>query len=209
MTTKLAVYNGALEHLGNRPLASLTESGQPRRALDAAWDAAVAYCLEAGQWRFAKRTVRLDYDPDVTPAWGYEYAFAIPSDHVRLTGMWADENLNQPLNDYREENGYWFANVTLIYLGYVSDDTQFGLDLGAWPSRFTEFVQVHLAAKTALNITGDKARRDDCIAMRDKQYLPDAIAIDAMQDPTRELPPGSWLRARHGTAWARRKDGQP
>jgi hypothetical protein len=209
VTAKLAVYNGALEHLGNRPLASLVEVGQPRRALDAAWDAAVAYCLEAGQWRFARRLAQLDQTPSTTPAFGFTYAFDIPDDHVRLCGVWADEALRTPLEDYREESDLWYANQSPIFIAYVSNSVSYGLDLGKWPSRFTEFVAVHLAAKTALSITGSDAKRDACITMREKQYLPNALATDVMQDPPRRFPAGSWVRARMGAAWRGSRNGQP
>lgn len=47
MASKLTVYNGALLVLGERKLASLSESTPSRRKLDTVWDDdGVKHCLE-------------------------------------------------------------------------------------------------------------------------------------------------------------------
>ena len=82
-TTKLLIYNDALMICGERKLASLTEDREPRHLLDHVWDNnGVDACLEQAQWHFAMKTVRLDYDPSVTPEFGYNRAFEKPSDWI-------------------------------------------------------------------------------------------------------------------------------
>ena len=80
MTTQLDLYNGALLQVGERFLASLTEQREPRRLLDQVWAAnGVKTCLEEGQWPFAMRTVQVDYDPSITPTFGYARVFQKPT----------------------------------------------------------------------------------------------------------------------------------
>lgn len=197
-TDRLKLYNRALMLLGEPALASLSENRAPRRYLDTAWNGgAVNYCLEAGQWKFAMRSVQLDYSPSVEPGFqGLRYAFAIPDDHVRLGGMFRDESMNEPLLDAREESGYWWSNQQTIYIRYVSNDIDFGLDMSLWTERFARFVEANLAYEVAMPLTQNQTKMEQMLALRDKQYLRDALSKDAMQDPTKFPPRGSWVRAR-------------
>lgn len=197
-TDRLKLYNRALMLLGEPALASLSENRAPRRFLDTAWNGgAVNYCLEAGQWKFGMRSVMLDYSPSVEPGFpGLQYAFDIPTDHVRLGGVFRDEQMQQPLLDYREEGGYWWANLETIYIRYVSNDEAFGMDMSLWSERFCRFVEAHLASEVAMALTQNQTKFEAMLALRDKKYLPDALSKDAMQDPTKFPPLGSWTRAR-------------
>lgn len=200
MTSKLTLYNGALRLLRERPLASLSENREPRRILDSAWDGgAVDYCLEGGLWKFAKKTVMLDASPSIEPDFGYQYGFELPTDHLTTAGVWLDENMTQPLREYREEAGYWFAARETIFVSYISNDSAYGGDLSLWPQAFVKCVEAHLASEVAGPLTESGK---DMIALRDKLLL-DARAGDAQADPSRDLPTGSWVRARRG-GWSRR-----
>ena len=134
MTSRLTLYNGGLRILGERSLLSLSENVEARRRLDTAWDGgALKYCLEAGLWNFAMRTVELTYSPSVAPSFGMRYAFDKPDDFVRTGGIWSDESMKSPLLEYRDEGPYWFAELDTIYLSYVSNDAQYGADMSLWP----------------------------------------------------------------------------
>src|SRR5574343_760692 len=127
MATKISLYNNALLLLGERTLASLTESREVRRLLDKVWARPVVReCLEAGLWRFAMRTVELTYSPSVEPPFGYRYAFDRPSDLVRTAAVCQDEYLREPLLQYQIEGEYWYAELDTIYVRYVSDDDAYG-----------------------------------------------------------------------------------
>lgn len=207
-TSRLSLYNGALRLLGERKLASLSENREPRRFLDDAWtDGAVDYCLQAGQWKFAMRAVRLDYSPSVDPGFGSTRAFDIPSDHVRLGGVFSDETMTAPYLGYREEGGFWWGDLDTLYIRYVSNDSAFGGDFSLWPQTFVKFVEAHIAAEVAMPLTQNRSKMDDMLALRDKRFLPDALSKDAMQDPTRRPPAGSWVKSRFaGSSYRRAGD---
>lgn len=204
-TSRLLTYNNALRMCGERSLASLTESREPRRLLDDAWNAGgVDSCLEQGQWNFAMRTSKIDYDTSVTPPFGYPYAFTKPEDWIRTAGVCTDEFFRNPLLDYTDEAGYWYAQLTSIYVRYVSNDDAYGNDLGRWPSTFSAFVDAYFAFEVVHKITQDKER----IALVRKELRErkrDALNKDAMNDPTRFPAPGSWVRSRRGQGF--RRDG--
>ena len=196
--SRFSVYQGALRLCGERRLSSITEDRKPRYLLDDAWDNdGVLTCLEAGQWRFAMRAVELTYSSDFTPPFGYQYAFEKPDDLVRVCGVCSDEHFDIPLLRYVDEGDYWFADITNIYVRYVSNDNEFGFDFAKWPPSFTRYVEAYLASKIVADLTGDEKKEAKILGLLD-QYLITARANDAMKEPTRFFPQGSWISARMG-----------
>lgn len=198
MPSKLTVYNGALRECGERKLSSLTENREPRRVLDSVWDNDfIRQCLSEALWNHAMRTVELTYSPSLSPEFGYRYAFDKPTDWLRTASVCSDDRFTAPLLQYNDEAGYWFADLETIYVRYVSDDPEYGADLSLWPAKFTEYVETKLAAKSAKRITGSdsEAARIDKLA---KDKLKGARSVDAMNEPTKFAPEGSWVSSRGG-----------
>jgi hypothetical protein len=197
---RLALYNASLRICGERKLGSLTENREPRRLLDDVWDNnALMFCLEQGLWHFAMRSVRLDADPDVTPAFGNANAFQKPSDWVRTAGVYQDEFCKIPLTDYLFEGGYFYAPITPIYLRYVSNDESYGADYSLWPQTFAQYVQGYLAGEIIAKLTADQNRVKEVKAIAAKLLL-DAKSKSAMAESVQFAPPGSWTMARrYGT----------
>jgi hypothetical protein len=198
--TQLSLYNGALRLCRDRKLISLSENREPRRLLDAAWGdgsttGAVKACLEIGQWDFATRTVMIDSSPSVEPPFGLPYAFDRPADLVRTTGVWQDEFCKVPLLDYVNERGYWYAAIDPIYVSYVSNAPEYGADTSLWPESFVKLVEAYLANEIVGNLTQGDAQAERVFKMFD--YLrKQAKKLDAIEQPTRLTPAGSWTRAR-------------
>lgn len=205
-TTRLQVYNGALSICKERPLNALTDANKSRRDLDQVWnDSGVRYCLEQGQWQFAIRTMRFDADADVDTEFGYTYAFEKPTDWVLTSAVCSDERFKVPIHNYADATDYWRADVTPIFVQYVSDDDAFGGDLARWPQTFSEFVQAYFASKICLGMTGS---RDLFMAIMgpkgdgeggiygQRKLIAKNRAF--MSQPQRQPAQGSWSRARSG-----------
>ena len=194
--SRLTLYNNALLMSGERALASLTEAREPRRLLDQVWDTGgVRKCLEQGQWKFAMRTVMLDYDPDLTPTFGYARAFNKPTDWVVTSAVCSDPYFREPLLHYVDEAGYWYAELDTIYVRYVSDDDQYGMDMNKWPGSFEDFVAAFFSQRIIFKMSTSDAEmtKADKRLERLKKL---ALNKDAMADPSKILPPGQWSRAR-------------
>lgn len=208
MTTKLTIANGCMRILKERHLTSAELTAgvrEPAALFNAVWDdGGVNGALEAGQWKFAKRTLQLDANVSIETSFGYANAFDKPSDFVRTMGVWGDSSLTYPLNRYLEENGLWYADADPIYVSYVSNGADYGLDYSLWPQSFVHFVHAHFAMLIAGPLS-DKGM--EATKLRDF-YLKNALSTDAMADPTKFTPAGSWVRARmrSGRSWP---DGNP
>jgi len=203
MATRLSLYNDALLLVGERALASLTETTEPRRLLDQVWNNnGVDACLEEAQWTFAMRTVQIDYDTALTPSFGYARAFTKPTDWIRTSAVCADEYFESPVTGYVDEAGYWYADLDTIYVRYVSNDTLYGGNIGAWPKAFTEFAAAHFASLLILKTTNDTAKLKLFVnperpehSIRGRALLK-AKSQCAMAGPTKFLAQGAWTKAR-------------
>ena len=291
---QLRLYNGALMELGERSLAALTDNVEPRRLLDRVWaDGAVNDCLSNGQWRFARRTLALQYDEYVTAsilhgviAWtdpirddgtapgrcftinisgtwagtitlqysldqsswtdvgtytantvatvaygqfgqtayyrigvkaanstgsitsgtvlvslgiqqraGYTYNFTIPADFEKTVSLCSDPIQTAPLLQYTMEAGHWYANISPIYVTYISHDTAYGGNMVAWQTDFCRYVECYLATRIVKKLTQNTEewkRLFTLLARLEKE----ARSADAEEFPTRFLPPGSFVQAR-------------
>lgn len=212
MTSRLSLYNDALLLAGERALASLTENVEQRYLLDQVWDNnGVDACLEEGQWMFAMRTVQIDYDPGITPSYGYNRAFGKPSDWILTSAVCSDEFFRSPVMRYVDEAGFWFSDLDTLYIKYVSNAASYGGDLSLWPASFKDFVAAHFASKIVLKITNDEARRTLFINPKDPRHsvrgraLLNAKSRCAMAGPTGIVAQGEWSKSR--TRGVSRRDG--
>ena len=101
-----------------------------------------------------------------------------------------------PLTRYFDEANWWFADMDPIYVRYISNDTSYGYDYSLWPPNFSEFVEHYMAYKVARRLKGSfdvKELKKDM-----KEALLSAKSTDAMEDPARFPPRGSWVRSRQG-----------
>lgn len=205
-TSKLLLYQGACAVLGERKVSTLAENSVMRRRLDTAWDSgALGVCLSRGLWNHSLRSVQLDYSPSVEPPFGQRRAFDKPADWVRTAIVAQDEYFERALRkrEYLDEAAYWYADIDTIFVRYVSNSTDYGMNLGAWPENFAEFVEASLAHKAAKSTTGSSSEADS-IEARVKRLLIRARSTDAMDDPTDEIPSG-WIAARRGNSSSRNR----
>lgn len=206
---KLDIYNGALLRLSSRKLSSLSEAREPRRVLDHFWGSQnklVSYALERGDWNFALRARQLEADTAIEPEFGWEYAYAKPSDFRRLSSLSADERFNDALTaqGYADEAGYWLTDVEPLNVRYVSDDADYGFNSGVWTEGFRDYLEVRLAWLSCQRITNDDGLKG-ALGHDMKKALAAAKSVDAMEEGTKFLPAGSWSNARSGR-WGRTRE---
>lgn len=198
MAEKLAVWNAALNEIGDYELADTGEEIEAGRVLSARWDRVLADCLAVGSWNFAMETIRADSDTGVTPEFGFRQVFAKPSDWVRTIGVSEDEYFSFPLLHYYDDVNYWSADNSPIYIRYVSDDTGLGLEMNRWPAAFTRYVELELAHRSCLRLNQSGSLKDAIGKERDKARKA-ALNQDAMNEAQPKFPPPSpWTQARGG-----------
>ncbi|MGE0231431.1 MAG: hypothetical protein AB7O39_03160 [Flavobacteriaceae bacterium] len=207
MTDKLSLYNGALLHLDEEPLASLSETGNKKKKLDAAYDSVFRWCLEQGFWNFALRAVTLEPSDSLTSEFGYSLVFEKPDDWIRTAAMSADEYGRIPLLNYEDRKDYWLADIEPIYLWYVSNDADYGADLGKWPESYVNFFQYALAHRICGAVTGGQSRKQELLEMMMRAKR-DASNKDGMNQPATRFPPSGRLVASRGGSGLGSREGR-
>lgn len=194
--TQLSIYNGALLNLGERRLVALTDENESRRACDDAWNRdLMRRALSAAQWNFATRSVKLEYNPSLDPAFGYLYTFDKPTDWIRTLAFCSDDHYDFPMERYDDEGDNWHADIQEVFVKYCSDHASFGGNLAGWPVEFTTYIEWRLASEIALRLTRSIDAEGRAIAMTERALLA-AQNTNAMNKPSRRPPMGSWASSR-------------
>lgn len=192
--TKLDLYNKALKHLGERKLASLTESREPRRYLDDEYDSALRFCARQGFWNFAMKAQKIDHSSVVTPAFGYLYAVVKPVDVAKVMVISTSETFSPVLRDYRDQGGYWLSNFDPLYILFISN--ALASDPANFPDDYGEYVGAYLGLQILPRITQKSADEIVAFEKRVAKYLAIARANDAMDQAPAQRPYGTWVTSR-------------
>ena len=196
-----ALYNKALEILELDPINSNDDESERKIALDYALDnKAVETVFELIAWDFPIKSVKLEYDTSVTPEWGYQYAFAVPSDLVRIESFASDEYFRNPVN-YLQEGDYYFCDENIIYLKYVAN-TLFANPDG-WPTYIFNLVAAEMARRSTRLPGTDKSH----VEFKYQEYKEEAYNTDAQRNSPQVITEGNWNRARY--TWDRRHTRRP
>jgi len=207
MTDRLSLYNGALEIVGERSIASLSEDRLPRRLLDDVWNRGVVdYVLGVGQWKFAQRSVEMIPETGITSEFGYQNAYEMPVDHVRTVALCSDEYFKVSVLDYSKEQNYIFTDTDPLFMRYVSNHVDFGNDLSLWPADFVEYVEAYLAFKICKKLNQSNEDKQALFSLMNR-LCNAAKSSDAMEGPTVFPPAGRLTRARHGSDAGRQDRG--
>jgi|1_EtaG_2_1085319.scaffolds.fasta_scaffold42469_1 hypothetical protein len=207
-TSKSTLYDGALFLLEQPSLASVTEDKEARHVLDHFYEDkdAKTDCLEMGNWNFATRTLKLDYNSDIDPDFGLKRAFTKPTDWIRTTEISSDEFFSHPMTDhqYKDEQGYWFADIDEIYVRFVSNGSSYGFDFSLWPKSFEAMVEHYLAWKISPRVNPKKLKD---IEKAFKAARKNALSKDALQEGVKFPPETGWQSSRRQSRPSRRDGG--
>lgn len=169
MAEKLRIYNDALFELETRPITGLTDDRPERRGLDYLWPSVEEFLLEAGMWNFALRVEELQPSDTATTSFGWTYVYEFPDDYVKTIAVSEDEWLQNTLRSFSNEGDYLMAEIDPLYLGYVSNDIEYGRDVGKWPPTFARAFALELAARGSGNIGSlSSAKREKLRGEADK-----------------------------------------
>ena len=201
MSDKLEITNRVLIKLGQRPLSALTDYRPEQRAIDRVYDSAVQRLIEGAFWKFASKSQELQQSDTAATQFGYQFAYELPEDYVRIIRICDNERFRPTLIDFLIENGYIFCDCTPLYLQYVSNDETHGYDPGKWPASFADAVVDEIAYRTAPFLAGASAQKIEQLEKEAKRSFYVAKGRDSVNQPESFMPAGRLVRARSG--WQR------
>lgn len=189
MTSEVAICNRALQKLGAETILSLTEDSTEGRACNLAYEPVRDSLLRSHWWSFSIRRAILAASSS-SPAFGYDNAFPLPSDYLKLVPP--DQREKVYMTDWKLENGSILTNddapLEIRYVSRVTDPNKFD-------ALFVEALSARLAMEMCEQLTQSNSKRQ--LAMQEYQdIIREARKHNAFENPPVEAADGSWITAR-------------
>jgi hypothetical protein len=176
MATEVSICSNALRRLGDDPITSLTDDTERARLCNAFYQDSRDLVLRSHPWNFSITRASLAQLSD-TPAYGYNYMYALPTDPycLRVLEMEYADFIFKIEND--ATNGRVLvtdeSTAKILYIARITNPTLFD-------SMFVETLTSKLAADLAYPITGSVQLQGQMEKMyRDK--LSEARSVDGME----------------------------
>lgn len=202
------LVNSALRKVGERRITDISDTvssaGVARDVLDAERDD----LLRRHVWNFAITRVQLAQLADA-PAFEFQYAFALPTDFMRVVSAHDSDagegNLRYKIEGLQQSDDSYvralLTNSNACYLRYVRKVT----DPSIMTPTFRQVLILRLAMVFATGIAKSSTLNQN---LRDemKEAMRQAASIDGIEDYPEEMPMGSWAASRFASGWGRRSD---
>lgn len=189
MASQTAICNQALIQVGHDTLAAVDTSTPKGRKLLAAWPIVLDALLAAHAWGFATKRVVLQ-QLATAPVWGYDYAYQLPSDCLRVLEVYPD-------SEFQIESGQILSDEDEMSIKYVCRVSQTGF----FSPIFTLALADALAVQVCYGLEGSAQKRASLEKIA-AESLARAIAKDsreAWQPDGTEDEDDTWLTARGAT----------
>lgn len=152
--------------------------------------------LRDGNWGFAIKRAELNVTNAQAPAFGFDYAYQMPNDFMRMLEVY--NSFNQPVYEpdmWSIEQGEFLSNDEApIRIRYVSRVT----DVTMYPQDFQEAVIYRLASEICEALENNSSLRAELVAMYEKRLLDAKHNGSIERAPNRLIYQGSVNRARYG-----------
>jgi hypothetical protein len=205
MASETGIVNIALARIGVERISSLdSDTVKPARVARDLFDEARDELLRSGTWNFATRRASLSKVSGFTPAFGFDYAYTLPSDFLRVMSVHPVDSVERQVR-YQIENisdggtpkTVLLSNSNNLYLRYVAQITDV--------NRMSPMFRSLLAQKLAVDLGHALDRSNGQIEMHERklgQMMARARAVDGVEDWPEAFSAGSWITSREAdTFW--------
>ena len=183
--TPTSICNSALAKIGAPTITSLEEQNKGARLCKRLYPTFRDDVLASYPWNFAITRVELAQLADVTPAFGYTYAYQLPSDCLRVLET---ETKDQ---EWKIEGRYLVTDEASIFIKYIRREENSSL----FSIMFAEALAYRLAMELAYPITQNASLRDR-FEKAYKEVLRDARTNDSQEGTPEDFFADDWLGSR-------------
>ena len=199
MANKTEVFNRALIKIGVNTIASPDDPSEQARKCSLVYPSLTRAELRKNPWSFAITRFALPA-LSAAPAYGWGYAYQLPSDFVRVVQVgdyWDFAQIrnatDQPDVPYALEGGAILSNqgapLRLRYVRDVLEDTE------VWDDLFTEAFACRLAMEVCESLTKNQTKFANVVKWY-KESIAEAKRLNAIETPPVPLPDNSWITGR-------------
>lgn len=189
MAITIDIYNRALQEIGGKRIAAITDDSVGARACAACADPVRLALLRDYTWSFSIKRAQLAANA-TAPAFGPANAYPLPSDFVRLAPPDASDNLNS-LDWQIEGNEIVTDDDPPLNIRYVADVT----DPNRMDAIFREAYALSMADAMCEQITQSNQKKAAIEAKMDK-VIERARRAGAIEKPVQVPPEDIWMTAR-------------
>lgn len=194
MSSKTEIANIALGLIGGTRITSFTDGTKNANLISDVYDPLRRHLL-AYPWNFSTTRVQLAQLTS-TPAFEYDYAYALPSDWIYTVAVHDNESGLGTI-EYREEQqdsqNVILSNSNQVYLLYAKDEA----DTNIWSANFRRAMATALARDLSIGIANSNNLQQSMSRMANRA-LNIAKATDSITDFPRNRPRGTWANSRNG-----------
>ena len=176
--TEVDICNMALQKLGNADnyIDKLSDATKEARALNRSYAPIRDLVLADFPWNFAEVWAVLTADVG-SPAYGYTYQYAMPSDCLQMRIVSDNELLTEPFPQWKRVGSWIYCdvptNIWVVYTGRMTVATLFD-------NRFCHALAARLALETAESLIGASANKKAELYQEYQALTKQAHRIDAV-----------------------------
>lgn len=193
------IANAALGEVGNQQdITTIDDATTPARTCKRHIYQAIREVLHSGLWKCAREQAELAR-LSAAPTFGWDYAFQLPTDYVRLV------SLNEVDANEQQQELFEVQGTTLLTdedeasIVYIKDLTQNANDVNLMPPLMARACVLNLAAKIAWTLQQSRTLKESLEASYEAA-LRKAKGVDSREQFRPNIDPASgsrWLPARH------------
>lgn len=188
-TSEVAICNMALDTLGAQRIVAIDEDSRNGRACNACYAQIRDQELRAHPWNFAKKRSTLAASA-VTPEFGFDYAFPLPTDCLRILPP-KRTGLDWTLENHEGRSAILTNDGDSIEVSYIAQITN--------PTVFDVLFDDALAAKMAMHMCEEITQSNQKKADAKDDYVQAirrAKRTNAIEQVPQEAAEDPWLAAR-------------
>lgn len=182
MATQVQIYNIALRSIGAAQLTATTDDVESARILNDIYEHIRDEVLAAHPWNFAIiYSASLTIDTAAEPEFGYDYAYDLPSDCLRVIKMSVDE-------PFKKVGQHLYTDESEVYIEYISQVSTTTL--------FSPLFVTTLAARLAAEVAYPLSNSTDLAGAKYNEYLNKlklARSVDAQEGTFEKDEETSWI----------------
>jgi hypothetical protein len=190
MASDVNICNLALQRLGASRILSLSDNSTAARAMNILYTPTRDSLLRQHPWNFAVKRASLAAD-STAPAFGYDNAFTLPADCLRLLSSDKGEGESY-MDTWKVEDGKILTNedgpLYIRYVSRVADPTKFD-------ACFLKLFALKLALDACEELT-QSTTKFQILSEEYKDALKEARRLNAFENPPADSQDGSWISSR-------------
>jgi hypothetical protein len=186
--TKIGIANSALIKIGAERISSISETNKRAQFCNEQIEKLKREVLRAHPWNFA--TLRAELAQTDAPEWGYDYAYELPADCLRVLKAVVDSELDEI--EYKIEGATIVTDEPILRIKYIYDVTDYSL----MDDAFAETLACRLAADLAYPIAGSNTLQATMMAAYEAQLKP-ARSYDGQEGSAEQVTASSWIQSRY------------